>query len=206
MPVPTFVAETALLFSPSKALSTRKKRKFGDGQPTTINSSPVPDGKDPKASMRRSPKRRRQQRTSPASYGKAQSTSPNTQHPPSPTKVGTLLSSCHICHRRPKTKPDLPGYADCDNCSRRTCYICMRECEETNCKLAAYTCQADQPTTDAEPRKQVSEAKGRRQRLCRDCTVESVYEDGTDMIRCLHCAEGETMWNSTRSSGELQPP
>lgn len=38
------------------------------------------------------------------------------------------LSACHICHKRPRVKSDLDGYADCEGCEKRTCFICMRKC------------------------------------------------------------------------------
>ncbi len=189
-------------------MSNSKKRKFDHNQPETLLEKPASEARDTKGLIQRTSiaKRRRQHKRSPAPYGKEHSTSPKTQHPPSPTKLCTLLASCHICHRRPMIKTDLTGYADCDCCSKRTCYICMRECEELECKMAAYTLQYDQPITDPQPRKQASEGRGKMPRLCRDCTVESIYADGTDMTICLHCAEGQSMWDSPRSTGEFEPP
>jgi hypothetical protein len=65
-------------------------------------------------------------------------TAPNTSAHTSPTVVlhsgvregytRTDLSPCHICHQKPKVRTDLDSYGDCEECGKRTCYICMREC------------------------------------------------------------------------------
>lgn len=61
----------------------------------------------------------------------------NHSRSPSATKVApkgptttshTLLSPCHICHRKPTKKKELDSYADCEGCGERTCYVCIREC------------------------------------------------------------------------------
>lgn len=39
------------------------------------------------------------------------------------------LSPCHICHRKPSERKELDGYAHCEGCGRRTCYVCIRQCE-----------------------------------------------------------------------------
>jgi hypothetical protein len=39
------------------------------------------------------------------------------------------LSPCHICHRKPTERKHLDDYADCQSCGRRTCYVCIRQCE-----------------------------------------------------------------------------
>jgi hypothetical protein len=54
------------------------------------------------------------------------------------------LSPCHICHQKPKVKTDLDSYADCDGCGRRTCYICMRECEGPSVMAYADGIDADE--------------------------------------------------------------
>jgi hypothetical protein len=38
------------------------------------------------------------------------------------------LNPCHICRRKPTIKSELDAFADCEACSERTCYICIREC------------------------------------------------------------------------------
>jgi hypothetical protein len=44
------------------------------------------------------------------------------------------LAPCHICWRAPRLKKDLDGYTDCRRCRKRTCYICMRQCEVIDCR------------------------------------------------------------------------
>ncbi|KAH8820407.1 hypothetical protein F5884DRAFT_47507 [Xylogone sp. PMI_703] len=39
------------------------------------------------------------------------------------------LSPCHICYRKPTTRSDLDSFAYCESCEKRTCYVCIRECE-----------------------------------------------------------------------------
>ncbi|KAJ9139094.1 hypothetical protein NKR23_g8045 [Pleurostoma richardsiae] len=44
------------------------------------------------------------------------------------SRPASVLSPCHICHRRPTKKSDLDAFADCEGCGQRTCYICIRQC------------------------------------------------------------------------------
>ena len=44
-----------------------------------------------------------------------------------PSKID--LSPCYICHRKPSELRHLDAYADCENCQRRVCFICIRQCE-----------------------------------------------------------------------------
>ena len=57
---------------------------------------------------------------------------PVTPHPlscsPATSQSKNDLSPCHICHRKPQRKSDLDAYKNCEGCGRRTCYICIREC------------------------------------------------------------------------------
>ncbi|KAJ2900517.1 hypothetical protein MKZ38_002422 [Zalerion maritima] len=46
-----------------------------------------------------------------------------------PTVPPNILNPCHICHRKPQRKSDLDSYKNCEGCGRRTCYICIRECQ-----------------------------------------------------------------------------
>ncbi|KAI2636192.1 hypothetical protein GGS21DRAFT_514996 [Xylaria nigripes] len=41
----------------------------------------------------------------------------------------TVLSPCHICHRKPTKKSDLDSFADCMGCDERTCFVCLRACQ-----------------------------------------------------------------------------
>lgn len=43
-------------------------------------------------------------------------------------KAKVDLSPCHICRRKPTVKSELDAFADCEECTERTCYICIREC------------------------------------------------------------------------------
>ncbi|KAI3329313.1 hypothetical protein HD806DRAFT_519527 [Xylariaceae sp. AK1471] len=45
------------------------------------------------------------------------------------TNSSTLLSPCHICHRKPTKKTDLDSFADCMGCGERTCFVCIRACQ-----------------------------------------------------------------------------
>lgn len=38
------------------------------------------------------------------------------------------LSPCHICRRKPTELSQLDGYANCQSCGGRMCYVCMRQC------------------------------------------------------------------------------
>lgn len=46
-----------------------------------------------------------------------------------PAPRAAVLSPCHICRRKPTRKSDLDSYADCLGCGRRTCFVCIRECQ-----------------------------------------------------------------------------
>ncbi|RFU24520.1 hypothetical protein B7463_g11813, partial [Scytalidium lignicola] len=46
-----------------------------------------------------------------------------------PAKPTMDLRPCHICYRKPTIRADLDSFAYCERCEKRTCYICIRECE-----------------------------------------------------------------------------
>lgn len=48
--------------------------------------------------------------------------------PPQPTRTGSTLTPCHICHRRPTKKSHLDSFAQCQGCGEQTCFVCIREC------------------------------------------------------------------------------
>ncbi|KAJ1331201.1 hypothetical protein MN608_04659 [Microdochium nivale] len=56
----------------------------------------------------------------------ATATSPSQ---PPRANSAAMLSPCYICHRKPTKKSDLDSFADCMGCGRRTCYICIRQCQ-----------------------------------------------------------------------------
>jgi hypothetical protein len=56
-------------------------------------------------------------------------TDPNSRSaPPTRTNSAALLTRCHICHRKPAKLADLDSFADCQNCGKRACFVCIREC------------------------------------------------------------------------------
>lgn len=42
--------------------------------------------------------------------------------------ASSLMNRCHVCSRKPTKKSELDGFADCQGCGQRTCYVCIREC------------------------------------------------------------------------------
>lgn len=154
------------------------------------------DSTNTKILPQRNPKRLRLKQSS-SLYHRFQS---NTIRPPKDdlqTPIASLLlRPCHICWRRPTTRAVLDGYADCEACGSRTCYICLRECENDNCKFAT----ADIHEED------VRSGKIRKRRLCSLCVVEHVDSDGADMIQCLECADLGDKGHQTGFTSEVQPP
>jgi hypothetical protein len=111
------------------------------------------------------------------------------------------LSPCHICHRKPTKKSDLDGYAYCEGCQKRTCYICIRRCEEPF--LASYgnlpAIGQDSDTHMGESHGPHSSLQaeltgswpttgGHRNVVCSRCCVER-GADGE--VRCLGCLRAE---------------
>lgn len=132
-----------------------------------------------------------------------------------PAKID--LSPCHICHRKPTVRAELSGFADCEGCGRRTCYICIRECEglrvlqERYDDYGYYDALALSPHDegmedmrrrkrtesehDADEEKGVGETwhKGRmtehRRMVCSRCCVERGTEGEVWCLGCLKRAE-----------------
>lgn len=113
------------------------------------------------------------------------------QSPPRPAKdaissepvSSLLLRPCHICHRRPTTRVVLDGYTDCEDCEKRTCFICTRECENEECRHVEWeegSRLAAGSDYDHRPRL-------RRRRICSSCSVETISCGGQDMVTCLDC-------------------
>ncbi|KAK4454621.1 hypothetical protein QBC34DRAFT_137369 [Podospora aff. communis PSN243] len=69
--------------------------------------------------------------SSPSQPKQLQEKSVNTRST-TPSRTATpsakLMSRCHICGRKPAKKSDSDSFADCQGCSQRTCYVCIREC------------------------------------------------------------------------------
>ncbi|OTB18450.1 hypothetical protein K445DRAFT_249891 [Daldinia sp. EC12] len=55
---------------------------------------------------------------------------PGTGTRTGPANSQSLLSPCHICHRKPTKKSDLDSFADCLGCGQRACFVCLRACRE----------------------------------------------------------------------------
>lgn len=45
----------------------------------------------------------------------------------------SLLDPCNVCYKAPKLKSHLASYSNCRRCDERTCFICIRSCEEGPC-------------------------------------------------------------------------
>ncbi|KXJ95851.1 hypothetical protein Micbo1qcDRAFT_29287 [Microdochium bolleyi] len=56
------------------------------------------------------------------------STATRPSQPPRANSAA-MLSPCYICHRKPTKKSDLDSFADCMGCRQRTCYVCIRQCQ-----------------------------------------------------------------------------
>ncbi|KAF2400514.1 hypothetical protein EJ06DRAFT_433219 [Trichodelitschia bisporula] len=83
----------------------------------------------------------------------------NTTKPiiiPSPAPP-ELLAPCHVCHKAPRQKRDLESYESCWRCKKRSCYICIRQCE--------------------------AQCGGRK--ICRECCVERGEDGDVFCLDCL---------------------
>ncbi|KAK0660911.1 hypothetical protein DIS24_g2903 [Lasiodiplodia hormozganensis] len=87
------------------------------------------------------------------------------------------LTACHCCHRAPKQKRDLDNYSACTACGARTCYICMRVCEQ-GIGCGSYT---NGHGVDGE---------NSRRKICRECCIESGPEGETWCFDCVALGEG----------------
>lgn len=108
----------------------------------------------------------------------------------------SLLNPCHICHRRPTTRSVLDAYGDCNLCSKRACYICLRECLGPHCRglppisprsTHRSTTTNSNDTTKREHTDGDTELEGKK--ICSSCAVEGVTEYGEDIVWCLDCVE-----------------
>ena len=108
----------------------------------------------------------------------------------------TATEPCHICQRRPSTRQDLPSYLDCEVCSMRTCYICVRTCEGPQCQTLAAQKHSGLGLLEEEV------PAGRR--VCASCCVE-VGSEG--MVWCHDCYKDDTeleLYNPKRTKEELE--
>jgi len=89
------------------------------------------------------------------------------------------LHACHMCNRGPKVLQDLPGYADCESCQQRTCYVCMRTCDGPRCQALNPPQLPPTPST-------IIKTEGRH--VCRKCCLEIGVEG---RVWCLVCYEDD---------------
>ena len=95
-----------------------------------------------------------------------------------------VLRPCHICHRRPRTRDAIESYADCTACGQRTCYICLRQCENDYCRFRHIDAHGENNVNNSLS----SETYLEGTHLCSLCTTEYVDEDGESLVRCLDCS------------------
>ncbi len=94
-----------------------------------------------------------------------------------------LLRPCHICHRRPTTRAVLGGYVDCEDCGKRTCFICMRECDDDGCRYAEWI----EGGMVVDGLQGTTRPHSRRRRICSSCSVEKIDSEGQDTVTCVEC-------------------
>ncbi|KAI0851477.1 hypothetical protein F5Y00DRAFT_229809 [Daldinia vernicosa] len=157
------------------------------------------------------------------SYSHAHPESPAPTPSPHHTKLGTslrigpsnsqsLLSPCHICHRKPTKKSDLDSFADCLGCGQRSCFVCLRACrswlasseEDDDSLSASFTMQdVDDITSESSPEANQKQrngggtgpdsswiGRGHRELICSRCCVERGAEGDVVCLGCLAGMEG----------------
>lgn len=103
----------------------------------------------------------------------------------SPVKPVVDLSPCHICYRKPTVRSDLDSFANCESCGKRTCYICIRECEGYMSGYDADVKNDHELEHLEEPMKKL-EHKGM---ICSRCCVERGAEGEVWCLGCLRAEE-----------------
>jgi hypothetical protein len=120
------------------------------------------------------------------------------------TDSSTLLSPCHICHRKPTKKSDLDSFADCMGCEHRTCFICIRECQgwlpaENQSRSVSFTMQDVEPGEGSgQPVKHDTDndrslgwlGSGHCSMVCSRCCVERGSQGDVVCLGCLAGMEG----------------
>ena len=172
MPMSMFADMT----SPETQLSPNPRKRKANHAPSSSIAcsqaegqvSPCLESLHPTIVPQRSPKRVRLQKVSPASHhGSKTNTSPRYDNISAKPIAALLLRPCHVCWRRPTTRAVLDGYADCDECGARTCYICLRVCEDMNCKLRIIDIHEDALSGKSELRSEEFTEKGKRRQIGR---------------------------------------
>jgi len=126
-----------------------------------------------------------------------------TQYPETNTKENSLpkksggidLSPCHICRRKPNLRSELDAFADCEDCGKRTCYICIREClgssaaaiEEQEYNALSFSFHGEEAL-------EIMGSEGKRKEghkgmVCSRCCVERGTEGEVLCLGC--CRAGE---------------
>ncbi|EED15935.1 hypothetical protein TSTA_010520 [Talaromyces stipitatus ATCC 10500] len=123
--------------------------------------------------------------------------SPRTLPTPTGTDTSTklVLRPCHVCHRKPSTKVMLDAYADCELCGQRACYVCLRECNASNC-ASQQVLSDGLPTPDERLDTEMRFCEGhednRRQRkICSLCAIEGLTDIGQEIVWCVDCVRRE---------------
>lgn len=130
-----------------------------------------------------------------------------------------LLAPCHVCHRRPTKKSHLDSYADCQGCGERTCFVCIRQCQERaaveeedstlseqemlsrSFHMKDFTDDHTTPEDQHPPPTPASEkafgqgaggwhARGHRSVICSRCCIERGAEGDVVCLGCLSSMEG----------------
>lgn len=122
--------------------------------------------------------------------------SPRTMPAPTTTTTNTklVLRPCHICHRKPSTKVMLDAYADCELCGQRACYICLRECNASNCHANSQHSPSGVECFDTEmghPDDDKSGSTGRQRKICSLCAIEGLTDTGQEIVWCVDCVRRE---------------
>ncbi|KAH7163101.1 hypothetical protein B0J13DRAFT_29772 [Dactylonectria estremocensis] len=128
-----------------------------------------------------------------------------------PKLTSTILSPCHICHRRPTKKSDLDSFAQCQGCGERACFVCIRECQGWNLDAGSVLSeqevlsrsfhmddiddqqsqqQHENHSTRQEPKKGWA-AGGHRAVVCSRCCIERGAEGDVACLGCLSRMEGK---------------
>jgi len=138
----------------------------------------------------------------------------NTAHHAQRREGKVDLSPCHICHRKPTAKHELDSFADCEECGKRTCWICIRECWGMGMDVVSREMQRYEGVMDSlnEERRGLTrhergefeerwekeklgmgeEEPQHRGRICSRCCVERGTEGE---VWCLGCLRAEVVIN-----------